>query len=291
VAAHYVAALQDGTPRSWTLDWTHEDGGIVSYEAHCYRIADRHLAVFFEDVSERRRIERELARHVRELERSNRDLDEFAYIASHDLKSPLRDIHNLATWVSEDLEGQVPEGTARHLALMRDRVSRMEQLLDDLLQYSRAGRVNAQVEDVRVATAIESAVAILDLGGHALRIHADNSTVRAPRAAVELVLRNLVANSIRHHDRPAGVVEIDVRPEPGQVCVEVRDDGPGIPPEHAERVFRMFQTLRPREDGGGNGMGLAVVKKVMESCGGRVELHSNGRGTTMRTYWPVGRER
>ncbi len=162
--------------------------------------------------------------------------------------------------------------------LLRDRVGRMETLLDDLLEYSRAGRSEAVPEDLALASVVSSVIALLAPRRHIVEVRG-TSHVRAPRAALELVLRNLIANAIGHHDRPAGLIVVSAAfGEPGWMHVDVSDDGPGIPREHLERVFRMFQTLSAPEVDRGSGMGLAVVRKVVEAHGGKVEVISEGRG-------------
>ena len=291
VATHYADAYRTGQPRSWEIDWPFEDGHVVNFEANCYPLAGDHLVVFFDDVSDKRRAQRELEARARELERSNRELDDFAYVASHDLKTPLRDIHNLATWIADDLGDQVPDGTKRHIALLTDRVGRMETLLDDLLEYSRAGRSGGS-ESVDIASVLSNVLSLLQPRDHVVELRSSVKYVNARRAGFELVLRNLIANAIAHHDRPSGSIIVSAEPAgAGSVQVDVTDDGPGIPKEHHDRVFRMFQTLATPEIKRGSGMGLAVVRKVVEAHGGRVELISDGRGTTVRTQWPAEKER
>lgn len=286
VAEHYVECYRTGQPRAWSIDWRFDDGRVANYEAHCYSLGSEYLVVSFEDVTEKRRVARELERHARELERSNRELDNFAYVASHDLKSPLRDIHNLASWIVEDLGANLADGTKRHLTLLQGRISRMERLLEDLLEYSRAGRIEAEPIDVDIPSVVEDIVALLAPQGFDVKVQGPRATLRAPRIAVELLLRNLIANAVRHHDRQGGVVIVSCNADVnGWTRLEVSDDGPGIPKEHHERVFRMFQSLASN----GSGMGLAIVRKVVEAHGGRVELVSEGRGTTIRMLWPPPR--
>jgi signal transduction histidine kinase len=284
VVEHYVECYRSGQPRAWSIDWRFEDGRIVNYEASCYPLGTEYLVVSFEDVTEKRRADRELERHARELERSNRELDDFAYVASHDLKSPLRDIHNLASWIGEDLGTSLADGTRRHLTLLKDRIGRMERLLEDLLEYARAGRAESEPVDVEIASIVRDVVALLNPQGFHVEVRSTRTILRAPRTAVELAVRNLIANAVRHHDRQAGLVIVSLDDDvDGWSRLEVSDDGPGIPKEHHERVFRMFQSLKSSDS---SGMGLAVVRKVVEASGGRVELVSEGRGTLIRMLWP-----
>lgn len=232
--------------------------------------------------------ERELFQYVRALERSNAELDDFAYVASHDLKAPLRDIQTLAEWVVEDGSEALPEPSAKHLRLIGARIARMERLLDDLLAYSRAARASGEPETIDVRQAIHEVAAVaLPPSGFALSVSGPALTLHAARAPFETVLRNLMSNAVKHHHSGEGKIDVDIVDLGDTVDVAVTDDGPGIPETFHDRVFRMFQTLRPRDEIEGSGMGLATVKKIVESRGGTIALESTeGRGTTVRFTWP-----
>ena len=277
-----------------------------------------YLVSILEDISARRAAEDALVRlnadlearveaRTAELARSNAELDQFAYVASHDLKAPLRAIDSLATWIEEDAADALPEPSQRHLELLRGRVGRMEGLLDSLLTYSRAGRKEAAPEPVDLGALVRDVVALVaPPEGVEVRLEGEFPRLVTARAPLELAVRNLVSNAIKHHDRPeSGRVTVsaaltgpdgsgldgsglDSGPEaPGWVTVSVADDGPGIDPAYQDRVFGLFQTLRPRDEVEGSGMGLAIVKKTVEALGGRVWLESDGRGATFRFTWPL----
>jgi len=240
------------------------------------------------DLTERSLSQQQLVRHSQDLRRINEDLDAFAYVASHDLKAPLRAIANLASWIEEDAGPSLPGGSREHLALLRRRVQRMEKLLNDLLAYSRAGRAEAHLEELDVRTLVEGIVETLaPPAGFTVTVLGDCPPVRAPRAALEQIVRNLVDNAIKHHDKERGRIEVWVLAREDHVEFVVSDDGPGIPPEYHERVFAMFQTLKPRDEVEGSGMGLAIVKKLVERNGGRVRIvPSTGRGASFAFTWP-----
>ncbi len=283
----YAKALETGEPQAWTRASGDGEEAQV-YDGRCFSLGGGYLGVVFEDVTERRQMERALARYVRELERSNRELDDFAYVASHDLKAPLRDIDNLAKWIAEDSADALSEASARHLGLLSERIGRMERLLDDLLSYSRAGRIVSTPEPLSLAHLVDDAVNLAAVPeGFEVHVGGDDVHLEVPQAPLAQVLRNLIANAVKHHDRETGRIDVVLADGPELVCIEVRDDGPGIPVRFHDRVFRMFQTLRPRDEVEGSGMGLAIVKKLVEAHGGEVHVDGGeGRGTVVAFTWP-----
>jgi signal transduction histidine kinase len=286
VLSNFIETLEMGGPRDWVAT-VPILGRERTYRMRCFTPKDRVLGVMFEEITEQRRLEQQVRANVAELERSNRDLDQFAYVASHDLKAPLQDIRNLASWIGEDLGEQVPTPTVRHLRLLRERAERMEKLLDDLLDYSRAGRVQGACDDVFLAEVVAEALALVPVPeGFRVSAEVPNLPLQTPRGALAQVLRNLVGNALKHHDGPPGKVTVSVEEAGDLLRISVADDGPGIPPEHHDRVFQMFQTLRPRDEVEGSGMGLAIVKKLVQSQGGTIGVESLERGTVIRFTWP-----
>jgi signal transduction histidine kinase len=224
-----------------------------------------------------------------ELARSNRELDQFAYIASHDLKAPLRAIEHLAAWISQDAADALPPTSQEHLQKLRSRIRRMEQLLDDLLAYSRAGRHLHAPEWVDAETLVRDVGFMLaPPPGFALDVQRPLPRLYTERVPLETVLRNLVGNAIKHHDRlEQGWVRVAAEDKGDWVEFTVADNGPGIDPQHHTRIFQVFQTLRPRDQVEGSGIGLAVVKKTVENQGGEVSIAPHaGRGATFCFTWP-----
>jgi PAS domain S-box-containing protein len=244
-------------------------------------------------VRARREIEakaEELAQLAEALERSNRELDQFAYVTSHDLKAPLRGIANLAQWVEEDLPGEVPAEVREHLQLLKGRVNRMEALIDGILQYSRAGRVTGEVETVDTGALAREAVELLDPPETVeIAISPRMPVLRTERLPLQQVFSNLIGNAVKYLDRPDGCVAVDARQLASAVEFRVADNGPGIAPEYHERIFGIFQTLHARDKVEGTGIGLSLVKKIVEHRGGRVWVESAaGEGATFRFTWPLG---
>ncbi len=240
------------------------------------------------DITERKQSEQMLARYTADLERSNRELDEFAYVASHDLRSPLEGIASLANWIEEDSGSLLPEDSRRHLGQIRQRVLRLQTLLDDLLQFSRAGRRETGLELVDVAALVQDVISLLNPpSGFEVKMGANLPQLETFRTPLQQVFQNLIGNAIKHHDRTEGVVEVSALESDDVWTFTVSDDGPGIDPAYHERVFMMFETLRPRDHVEGSGMGLAIIRKLIETYGGHIGLESKAGGGARFTFtWP-----
>jgi PAS domain S-box-containing protein len=223
-----------------------------------------------------------------ELARSNLDLEQFAYVASHDLKAPLRAIEILVDWLKEDLRDYTAGEVQQNLDLLRQRTARLHRLLDDLLAYSRAGRKPGAIGTVDSRLLVEDLIALL-APPPGLRVAADESlpSLTAHAAPLEQVLRNLINNAIKHHPTGTGDIRVYAQDKGDEVMFAVEDDGLGIPQEFAEKVFQMFQTLKPRDEVEGSGMGLAIVKRIVEWQGGRIWFHGGpgNRGTVFKFTW------
>jgi len=231
----------------------------------------------------------ELSRLTVALERSNSELDQFAYVASHDLKAPLRGIGNLAQWIEEDLAATLQPSTRDHLSLLRSRVQRMEALIDGILSYSRAGRLgNGKPELVSVRRLVRDVIDLIaPPPGVSITVAPDLPEMVTDVLTLQQVFLNLISNAIKHGGAGVGVT-IAAAPVAQGWEFSVGDDGPGIRPEFQDRVWGMFQTLAPRDKVEGTGIGLALVKKIVEARGGTVALESQeGAGATFRFVWPT----
>jgi PAS domain S-box-containing protein len=240
------------------------------------------------DITARRQIEQEKEQQRQELERSNADLESFAYVASHDLKAPLRAISHLAEWIEEDVAATASTDTSDNLRLLRGRVTRLQGLLDGLLAYARVGRTSDDAEDIDVAEMVSEIVALLaPPPGFVVSCEGPMPAIRTHRVPLRAVLENLIANGVKHHDRAEGRISVSMRLEDGVAEFRVNDDGPGIAPRFHERIFVIFQTLASRDDVESSGIGLAIVKKRIENHGGRIWVESAPpiRGTTFAFTW------
>lgn len=221
---------------------------------------------------------------------SNRELDQFAYVASHDLKAPLRGIANLSQWIEEDL-GEVPDEVRNHLELMRGRVHRMEGLIDGILEFSRAGRVHDEPDRVPVEKLLHEIIELLAPPPEAeIRIEGEMPILTTERVPLQQVLMNLIGNALKYTRRPDPRVVIRTRQIDGVHEFSVSDNGPGISSEYRDRVFAIFQTLQARDEVEGTGIGLSLVKKQVESRGGRVWIETSDEGGAAFFFtWPESR--
>lgn len=237
-------------------------------------------------VSQRRRALEGLARQAVELASSNAELDEFARVVSHDLQTPLRGISHLAKWIVEDCEDILRAESRKHLSLLDDRARRMSRLIDGVLSYSRVGRTRAALQRVDSRAVVEGVIDSLGpLRGVSVRIEGTLPVVRYDRTQLTQVFQNLIHNGVQHLGRQSGEVVVSCRKADDGIEFSVRDDGVGIPETHLERVFQMFQVVDP--EGETTGVGLAIVRKIVEMHGGSVSVASTpGRGATFRFSIP-----
>lgn len=218
----------------------------------------------------------------------NEELDQFAYIASHDLKSPLRGISHLVAWVQEDCAALLPEDSQKHLGLMLDRVGKMESLLGDLLDYSKVGRIEQESERVDVNGLLESIIAIVDAPkGFQIRAAGQLPVLHTLRTPLNQVLLNLIINAVKYNGKESqGLIEVSATNQGDHYRFAVRDNGIGIAPRYHEKIFVMYQRLSP--DSEGSGMGLAIVRKQIANLGGEIWVESQeGEGATFFFTWPM----
>jgi signal transduction histidine kinase len=235
-------------------------------------------------------LEQKVLERTAALESSLDEMDQFIYAVSHDFKSPLRGIDQLAHWISEDAGEILPESSRGHLTKIRGRVKRMELLLNDLLIYSRLGRhyYKKAVEPVDIGPLVEEMVYLLaPPPGFVVVVQENMPSLMTYRILLELVFKNLIGNAFKHHHRAEGHIEVSARELDDFIEFSVRDDGPGIDSAFHERIFQVFQVLQPRDQVEGSGMGLSIVKRAVETQGGTIQVISaEGQGATFRFTWP-----
>jgi len=230
----------------------------------------------------------QLHKKIEALQESNEELNRFAWIASHDLKSPLRSIDNLSAWIEEDAGPALSQESRQHILTLRQRVRRMERLMDDILSYAQLDRKmdSRQNDWLSGRQLIENALDLMDIPpGFRVEIIAQSLPRELPRMPLKLIFTNLIGNAIKHNPNPAGHVWIDCEEADDHYLFSIRDDGPGIAKEYHAKIFEMFQKLGSKNDEG-NGMGLAFVRRLLAIHGGTVSVESSGPGSTFKFTWP-----
>lgn len=225
------------------------------------------------DDSEKKIAEHQLKKNARKLERINNDLNHFAYVVSHDIKAPLRAITNLSEWIEEDLGEIEDEDVKDNLRLLRGRVQRLENLINGILTYSRASRVKVEYEKIDTKRLIKEIIEYLEIPGKfKITLPEEMPVITFSRVNMEQIFINLLSNAVKHHDKAEGKIEISYRSKEGFHEFTVADDGPGIEKNYHEKVFQMFQTLKARDDMENTGVGLTIVKKIIEDRGGSIRI-------------------
>lgn len=234
---------------------------------------------------------RDLQSREKELRRSNADLQSFAYAASHDLRSPMKAISDLAEWTLEDARDELSPDNVEKLVLLRGRTRRLTSLLNDLLSYAQVDGDDAAPTEVDIAEEAQAIADLIDPEGHySLTCHGATGHVLLPVVPLRQILHNLFSNAVKHHDRPTGRISLSTALENGAVRIEVADDGPGIPTEYQDRVFELFQKLESRDEVEGSGVGLALIRKLVTRYGGSISVLSDpdeARGTAFTVTLPA----
>ena len=251
--------------------------------------ADANLIIVLNDITEQTLARFTVDKQVKDLERSNSDLEQFAYVASHDLKAPLRAIDNLAGWIEEDVAEQLSDDGRNYLDLLRSRIKRLDMLLDGLLRYAQTGRDETDLEIVDSCSLVTDIVELIQPpASMKVAISETLPEFLTHRPPLQQILHNLIGNALKHHDRTEGVVEISCRDMDDQYEFLVADDGPGISDEYHAKIFQMFQTLKRRDETESSGIGLALVQKLVRNNGGTISVSSSAseRGAAFRFTWP-----
>jgi PAS domain S-box-containing protein len=252
---------------------------------------DKHIGYngTFSDVTERVVAEKKLKSYMRDLERINAELDQFAYVVSHDLKAPLRAINNLSEWIEEDISHLLEGDTLDQFKLLRGRVHRMESLINGILSYSRAGRIKtvkerftikSLVDDLHETFSNKNSIRFVLEGDAELEIETEKITLTQ-------ILQNLISNGIKYNDKSEIEIKIGWKDCENKYEFYVADNGPGIAPEFHEKIFVIFQTLQARDEVESTGVGLAIVKKILDEKGALIRIESKMKeGTKFIFTWP-----
>lgn len=243
---------------------------------------NRMFVVILRDISERKHAEEQKAILMSNLENANEELKSFAYVVSHDLKAPLRAIGALADWLSADYTDKFDDEGKEHMRLLVSRVHRMGNLIDGILQYSRVGRVKETPVTADVGEVVQDVINLIAPPPN-VTIIVENPlpTLVIEPTRIQQIFQNLLSNSIKYSDKPRCEIRIAFSDEDDHWKFSVSDNGPGIESRHFDKIFQLFQTLAPRDRIESTGVGLALVKKIVEMYGGRIWIESiPGKGST-----------
>lgn len=250
--------------------------------------------VLFKDITERKKAEEALASQTRELARSNSDLEQFAYVASHDLQEPLRMVANYTQLLARRYKDKLDSDAHEFIAFAVDGAIRMQGLINDLLLYSRVGTQGKKFTKADMSAILGQA--IVNVRGaleetQALVTNDELPVITADAGQMVQLFQNLIGNAIKFHGAEPARVHISARRDAGQWIFSVRDNGIGIDPQYAERIFVIFQRLHGHSEYAGTGIGLSVCKKIVDRHGGRIWVESQvGQGATFLFTIPIREE-
>jgi PAS domain S-box-containing protein len=243
---------------------------------------NRKFIFIMSDINERKKSEIKLEEYLRDLEKTNQELDKFAYIVSHDLKAPLRAIGNLTDWIVEDQDVKLSQDAKENFSIIKGRVKRMEQLINAILEYSKASKRKGSQELFSFTEIIEDAIDLVASDKHCtVEVNGNLPEYYGDKVKFQQVFMNLIGNAVKHNNKTEKHIKINFEEEQKFLKFSITDNGPGIDKRYHEKVFVIFQTLKARDEFESTGIGLSIVKKIIEEAGGTIWIDSTpGQGAT-----------
>jgi len=278
---------------SGELEQYHKDGHSFWSQLSVSPILDKNgevseFVTLQDDITERKIAENKIRDYLKDLELTNKELDEFAYVVSHDLKAPLHAISNLTEWIEEDMKGKFSEETNSNFNIIKSRVARMEDLINGLLEFARANHKKGEKASVDINEFINEVIEFCAIPPNcAIAIPGKLPVLFGDKIKFQQIFSNLIGNAIKYNDKSEINIIISAEEKENDWLISVKDNGPGIDPRFHEKVFVIFQTLNPRDTVESTGVGLAIVKKIIEEEGGSIWVESEtGMGADFRFTWP-----
>lgn len=290
---HMKARLKARSTFSGELEQYHKDGSRFWSQLSISPIFDANGKVYEyitlqDDITTRKESELKIRNYLYELEITNKELDEFAYVVSHDLKAPLHAISNLTEWIEEDMSGTFSDETNSNFNIIKSRVARMEDLINGLLEFARANHQKGEKSSVNINEYINEVIEFCAIPQNcSIVIHNELPVLFGDKIKFQQIFANLIGNAIKYNDKDEINIIISAKELENQWVVSVKDNGPGIDARFHEKVFVIFQTLNPRDTIESTGVGLAIVKKIIEEEGGTIWIESEpDNGAEFKFTWP-----
>ena len=234
---------------------------------------------------------RRLSRNFQQLTRKNKELDQFAYVVSHDLKAPLRGIDNIIAWIEEDHGGDLVPGVSKNIELVKGRTRRLENMINGLLDYARIGKTRKSSEAVSVEAMLKELIDLLVPESFIVTVGSGMPVLMTDKVQLEQVFSNLISNAVKYNNKTPGRIAITAKDAGGYYEFTLKDNGIGIQNEYFDKIFTIFQTLQERDAFESTGVGLAIVKKIIEDQKASIEVESEpGEWTLFRFTWPKEHE-
>jgi light-regulated signal transduction histidine kinase (bacteriophytochrome) len=245
--------------------------------------------ILLQEIERRKIAEEKQLEHLQNLEKINKELDQFAYVVSHDLKAPLRAISSLSDWIEEDINEQLSEDAKHNFTLLRGRTQRMENLIQGILSYAKAGKQKGEVTSVNINKLLLEITDSLSIDSHIkLNIAENLPTITAEKIKIQQVFSNLLSNAIKYGKKKDSIINIGFQIKKNFIEFYVEDNGPGIEKEYHEKIFIIFQTLYARDQFESTGIGLSIVKKIVTEQNGNIWVESIvGHGSKFIFTWPI----
>ena len=223
-------------------------------------------------------LEQRVEQRTADLNKANTELTNFAYVVSHDLKAPLRAINQLAGWISEDYASTFDDAGKQQMQLLQDRAKRMHEMIDGILQYSRIGRLKEIKEPIDMTTLIQDVIQLLAPDTTIkISLIGQFPIINAEKVQVFQVFQNLIDNAIKYNDKPIGKIEVSCTQQGTDWQFCIADNGPGIDSQYQQKIFQLFQTLKPKDQSNSTGIGLSLVEKIIHNWQGKIWIESDGK--------------